>query len=434
MSERPITQHGISGLTTSYSRPGATASGSRQIKDKRYWQALLQTLREQNEHIQEQLELIFKQRQLKDTENRGLENETAKEKNKSKEMINSLTNEEQRKYRDLQFVSENLQKQNTMFHSQISEMEKQKERLLSTIANSQSRAEAHRLKLKLKELSAKRNSMYDEANNRLTPAQEREKLIIEVRSNNKALSGIGRQLKIIEDQLNEKKELWQQIQHDLEEGNSERHIKYKELKKRDEVMSSFLNSFRANMDQEKQSIELLKNQITFAIEQITLQGINMKGFRGDKSDKLDNEEIISKNDLSSHAGLIKEYKKLSIVLKQLQILEKRTREQVNALRKEETDATHLIQKYMNLEIPRSTAIIKMNDLSSALQELDDKKRVTDNVVEEARSRHQELKVKLKSNETYRQLSHLEEKLIDILKENKSLQCTFDQLQQVGQRI
>jgi intraflagellar transport protein 74 len=42
MTERPLTQHGLSGLTTSYGRIGTT-SGNRQVKDKRYWQAILQT-------------------------------------------------------------------------------------------------------------------------------------------------------------------------------------------------------------------------------------------------------------------------------------------------------------------------------------------------------------------------------------------------------
>uniref|UniRef100_A0AAG5DF11 Intraflagellar transport 74 n=1 Tax=Anopheles atroparvus TaxID=41427 RepID=A0AAG5DF11_ANOAO len=498
MTKRPITQHGISGLSTSNGRLGTTASGNRQIKDKRYWQAVLQSkiyeinqetskllketkildrersarklyekrakeatkeltnlqstltsmnlaldnyssgmtrqhlfnetvvLRERNQHIQEQLEVIFKQRQLKDTENRDLDNETEKERNKVIQMINSLPDEEQRKYQEFQSLAENLRKQNSTYHAQISEMERQKERLISLIMNSQSRCEAHQMKLKLKELVTKRNAMYDEENNRLTPAQEREKLINEVRSNNQALGSIGKQLKINEDQLNEKKEILQQIEHDIEEGNSERNIKYKELKKRDEVMSTFMESFKRNMDQEKQNIETLKYQITFAIEQITLQGINMKGLG---VDKLDGDGFASKNDLNSHTGLMKEYKKLGIQLKQLQLLEKRTGLQLLALRQEETEALHNIQKYTNLEVPRSEAIVKMNDLSSTLQELDDKKRITENVVEEARNRNQEVKINLKSNETYRQISHLEDKLVDLLKENKSLQSTVDQMQQ-----
>ncbi|XP_050076194.1 intraflagellar transport protein 74 homolog [Anopheles maculipalpis] len=497
MAERPITQHGISGLSTSYGRLGTAASSNRQIKDKRYWHAVLQSkiqeinqettkllkekkfldrersarklyekrvkeaakeltnlqstltsmnlaldnctsgmtrqhllnetvaLRERNEHIQEQLELIFKQRQQKDNENKELDRETEKEKNKVIEMINSLPEEDQHKYREYQTMSENLRKQNAIYHTQISEMEKQKERLNTMIMNSQTRSEAHRLKSKLKELLNKRNTLREEENNRLSPAQEREKLINDVRSNNQALASIGKQLKIVEDQLMEKKETLQQIDQDLEEGNSERHVKYKELKKRDEVMSSFMDSFKSNMNLEQQNIDTLKNQITYAIEQITLQGINMKGIADDKLEGA----FTSKNDLNSHSGLIKEYKKLGIQLKQLQILEKRTMQQVNALRQEETDALQNIQKYANLEVPRADAIVKMNDLTSVLQEMEDKKRVTENVVEEARNRNHEVKFSLRSNDTYRQISHLEDKLVDLMKESKSLQEAINHMQQ-----
>ncbi|XP_055536031.1 intraflagellar transport protein 74 homolog isoform X1 [Wyeomyia smithii] len=497
MAERPITQHGISGLSTSHARIG-TASGNRQIKDKRYWQAILQSkiqeisqetdkllkekkfldreksarklyekkvkesakelthlqstltsmnialdnsssgltrqqlqnetlaLRERSEHIQEQLEIIFKQRQIKDIENKELEAEAEKEKHKINEMIYSLPDSEQQKYREFQALSSSLKQQNTIFHNQISDLEKQKERLSTVIMNSQTRTEAHRLKSKIKELISKRNQMRDDENNRLTPAQEREKLINEVRSNNQALASIGKQLKIIEDQLNEKREILQQIDQDLEEGNSERHLKYKELKKRDEVMTAFMDTFQQNLTIEQQNVESLKNQITYAIEQITLQGINMESLG---SDRLESSGFTSKNDLNSHAGLIKEYKKLGIQLKQLQILEKRTVGQLNGLREEESDALNNIHKYTNLEAPRSEAIVKMNELTEVLQELEDKKRVTENVVDEARKRNQEIKIELKSNETYRQISHLEDKLIDLIKENKGLQEIVDQLHQ-----
>lgn len=103
------------------------------------------------------------------------------------------------------------------------------------------------------ELISKRNTLNDEEINRLTPAQEREKLISEVRINNQALASITKQTKIISDQLQEKRDYLNQIEQDLDEGSSERHIKYKELKKRDEMMENFMESFHTNMVLEKQS-------------------------------------------------------------------------------------------------------------------------------------------------------------------------------------
>lgn len=59
-----------------------------------------------------------------------------------------------------------------------------------------------------------------------------------------------------------------------------------------------------------------------------------------------------------------------------------------------------------------------------------KKEVTEKVVEEAQQRNDEIKEQLKSNENYRQISHLEERLSDIIDETKSATTTLDQLQKV----
>lgn len=167
---------------------------------------------------------------------------------------------------------------------------------------------------------------------------------------------------------------------------------------------------------------MLKNQITYAIEQITVQGINLKTSI-QTTDKVMNE----KNDLNSHNGLLKEYKKLSIQLKQLQILEKRTITQLNNLKMDENNSLNDIQKYSNLTSLRSEATTKLEELSTILEELRDRKRVTESVVEDMEKRNYEIKENLRANETYRQISHLEEKLGDMIKDNKTLQMAVDEL-------
>lgn len=210
-------------------------------------------LKEKNENLQNQLETTFRERQVRDETNRTLEKEIEREKNKITEMIFSLPTTEQNKYKEYQNLAEKFRNENMELHNQIEAYIKQKEKLSPLILNSQSRMEAVRLQTRLRELVAKRNALREEEMNRLSPGQEREKLIEEVRSNNQALTSIGRQMKIIEEQLTSKKEMLQLVEQDLEEGNSERHAKYLELKKRDEVMTSFMDNFQHNMETERKS-------------------------------------------------------------------------------------------------------------------------------------------------------------------------------------
>lgn len=136
-------------------------------------------------------------------------------------------------------------------------------------------------------------------------------------------------------------------------------------------------------------VESLKNQITFMIEQITLQGINTKF---SSNVKLNSSAFNEKNDLNSHGGLLKEYGKLQIQLKQLNILEKRMKKQLSELHQNENDLLQNIQKFNNLDVLRNEYASKYEELSTNLQELKDKKRVTENVVAENERRNLSIKV------------------------------------------
>lgn len=71
---------------------------------------------------------------------------------------------------------------------------------------------------------------------------------------------------------------------------------------------------------------------------MTLQGMNLKNIN------------LEKNDLSSQQGLLKEYKKLSIQLKQLQILEKKNASQLEQAKAEEQTLLEEMQKYSQLDV------------------------------------------------------------------------------------
>lgn len=207
--------------------------------------------RERNDTIQTQLEKLFLERQTKDTVNNAMEQEIERERNKLNEMVHNLSAADQTKYRELKALAEQLKARNLALQNQIEAAGKQKERMAGILSTSQMRVDAVKLSLLQHELVEKRNGYADELKNKLSPAQEREKLIAEVRTNNQAMVSLKRQIKIAEDQLVDKRETLNHVEQDLEDGNSERHMKYKELKKRDETMTAFLDTFPQQMTTEK---------------------------------------------------------------------------------------------------------------------------------------------------------------------------------------
>lgn len=93
-----------------------------------------------------------------------------------------------------------------------------------------------------------------------------------------------------------------------------------------------------------QEIELIKSQITSAIEQVTMNGVNLKTLGLSKA------AVDDSNDLTSEHGMVKEYKRLLVILKQLQILKKRTADQIETAKKDELELHQEIDKYSNLNV------------------------------------------------------------------------------------
>lgn len=102
--------------------------------------------------------------------------------------------------------------------------------------------------------------------------------------------------------------------------------------------------------------------------------------------------LLNENSHNSHDGLVKEYGKLQIQLKQLKILEKRIRKQLDDLKSEEVSVLESIQKFNNLDALRDEYATKYEEIGNSLQDLKDKKRVTENVVKDSERRNQSIKV------------------------------------------
>lgn len=209
--------------------------------------------RERNEQMQQQLENAFSERQAKDAINKRLEEDIEMERNKMNKVIEEMDPVDQEKYRQYDQLAKKLSDENNQMHEEINTMLNRKTILETMIKISPERIEAVRMQSKLNEMKMNLMTAKEVEQHRLTPAQEREKLIIDVRVNKQALTSIQHQIKIAEDTLTEKRELVKQLDDDLDENSSERYAKYKELKHRDEIMSKFMDNFKENLSDERKS-------------------------------------------------------------------------------------------------------------------------------------------------------------------------------------
>lgn len=84
-----------------------------------------------------------------------------------------------------------------------------------------------------------------------------------------------------------------------------------------------------------------------------MNGINLKTLGLSKA------AVDDSNDLTSEHGMVKEYKRLLVILKQLQILKKRTIDQIETAKRNELELLQDIGKYSNLNV--SYILINVQD-------------------------------------------------------------------------
>lgn len=75
-----------------------------------------------------------------------------------------------------------------------------------------------------------------------------------------------------------------------------------------------------------------------------MNGVNLKTLGISKS------ALDDSNDLTSENGMLKEYKRLLVVLKQLQILKKRTADQIEVTKKEDMELQNDTRKFSSLNV------------------------------------------------------------------------------------
>ncbi|PFX19842.1 Intraflagellar transport protein 74-like [Stylophora pistillata] len=280
-------------------------------------------LKIQNEREQKSIDELFTQRRDKEQQIKQLEIELDQERRMAESLVEDMPPDQRAKYAQLKNVNNSLQaevssspvKQEavTLYEklnelgekkqSLLDEMEKEnkgtpaeeRERLLKQVKeDNQEIASMERnyiffsvtLYEKLNELGEKKQSLLDEMEkeNKGTPAEERERLLkqrgvatcireyhndcsckinltyleTEVKEDNQEIASMERKTSELREKIETVNGEIQQLDMDLEEHQGERNVKYKELKKREETMDEFLETFeevKANEQARKQQLE-----------------------------------------------------------------------------------------------------------------------------------------------------------------------------------
>ncbi|XP_069681433.1 intraflagellar transport protein 74 homolog isoform X1 [Periplaneta americana] len=383
-------------------------------------------LKVQNDQTMTQLEHLFSQRQQREAQINQLEKEIEQEQHMTDNLLAAMSPPLREHYRELQQGNNQLQQQMETLQQELDALTNKKTDLDDQLSLSQVKQETVRLHHKLKEAEEKRESLLEEEKTRSTPAQEREQLLQRVKDDNAEMATMERQIGEIHDLIRKKRDELDQIEQDLDESQSERHQKYRELRRREETMEQFLSTFDESRDQEMARITELESSIVTALQQMS-RNLAHSGHLpsvddfATMKDNLAFKEGELEKSRKTVEGLSKEQQQLQQNLQKVEALEEKIKVEMETLRKRMDNMQSEMGTLSDLDSLRDHAQEKRTMLDEESKVLVQLKGPAQLALLEAEMKHENLQKRLNENETYAQLSNLERKLAQLEQNNFAIQ-------------
>ncbi|KAB0390179.1 hypothetical protein E2I00_007974 [Balaenoptera physalus] len=338
----------------------------------------------------------------KEKQIRSVEEETEQEKQAAEGIIKNMPPEKQVKYIEMKTMNEKLLQELDTLQQQLDSLNMKKESLESDrkylgleIAHSQVKQEAVLLHEKLYELESHRDQMIAEDKSMGSPMEERERLLKQVKEDNQEIASMER--------------------HDVRKVG-EMNQKYKELKKREENMDTFIETFEETKNQELERKAQIEANIVALLEHCSRNINRMK-----QISSITNQELkMMQDDLnfkssemqksqSTARNLTSDSQRLQLDLQKMELLESKMTEEQQSLKSKIKQMITDLETYNDLPALKSSGEEKKKKLHQERTVLSTRRNAFKKIIQRLNTEYEILKTQLQENETHSQLTNLERK-------------------------
>ncbi|KFU92154.1 Intraflagellar transport protein 74, partial [Chaetura pelagica] len=366
-------------------------------------------LKAQNDRDAQSVDKIFTERQAIEKLIHDVEEDIEHEKVVADDIIKDMSQENQAKYMKMKAANEKLSQVVGVHFSQ------------QKVAQSQVKQKAVQLYEKLHELEERRDQMIAEDKNLESPQEERERLLKQARMYNikddsQEIASMERQLAEVNAKTSHFKKVIQRLDMDLENHQGDENWKYKELKKREESMDNFLETFEEVKKQELERKAQIEANIVALLEHSSRNVNRMKQISSvtNQELKIMQEDLSFKSNemqksQSTAKNLLIEIQKLQMDLQKMELLEGKMVDEVASL-KGKIEQTKLdLEVYNNLPALKASGEDKIKRLQDDKEKLTKQRHAFKKIIEHLNTEYETIMTELQENETYSQLTNLERK-------------------------
>lgn len=373
-------------------------------------------LKIQNEREQNSIDELFTQRRDKEQQIKQLELELDQERRMAESLVEDMPPDQRAKYAKLKNVNNSLQAELEQKQQDLDALTTRIQNLEDEVSSSPVKQEAVTLYEKLNELGEKKQSLLDEMEkeNKGTPAEERERLLKQVKEDNQEIAGMERKTSELREKIEAANGEIQQLDMDLEEHQGERNVKYKELKKREETMDEFLETFEEVKANEQTRKQQLENNIVNVLEHMSRGMARTKHLPSPAElqrmkDDLNFKETEMHKSQSTATSLGSEHTRLQMDLEKVEQLETKITTELESLKERIQTMTQELETFSDLDALRDQSEEKKTRLYGEKKTLSARKETFKKHVQRLSSLYDATKSKLMENETHSQLGNLERK-------------------------
>ncbi|XP_071436953.1 intraflagellar transport protein 74 homolog isoform X2 [Pithys albifrons albifrons] len=373
-------------------------------------------LKVQNDQDAQSMDKIFTERQVTEKLIQAIEEDTEREKVVADDIMKDMSQENQAKYMEMKTANEKLSQELVVQQQELDVLNVKEESLRAEIAQSGVKQEAMQLYEKLHALKEHRDQMIAEDKNMESPRKERERLLKQVKDDSQKIASMERQLTEVKEKTNHFKKVIQQLDMDVENHRGEENSKYKELKKKEESIDNFLETFEEVKNQEFERKTQIEANIVALLEHSSRNLNHMKHITSvtNQELKIMQEDLTFKSNemqksQSTAKNLVTESQKLQMDLQKMELLEGKMVGELTSLKEKIEQAKAELEVYSNLPALKASGEEKEKRLQDDKEKLTKRSHSFKNVMEHLNTKYEMLKRELQENETHSQLTNLERK-------------------------
>lgn len=374
----------------------------------------LEELKNLNDRESRNIEALFTQKQEREMQIRQLEIEIDQEKKMADTLVTNMDPDMRMRYMKAKDLNEHLLRQIENSQQELDSLNLKKQNLEKELAQSPIKQEAVRLYDQLHDLEMKRDLLLEETQSRGTPAEERERLLKQVKEDNLEMASMDRQTAELREKVNVVQEEIRQTDLDIEESHGERNQKYRELKQREKTMNEFLEKFEENKAGEIDKLSTLEHNIVMQLENMSrnMQRASHlptpKELTSMKQD-LQFKEVEMKKSEYTASNIGMESEKLQLDIQKVEQLETKVTTELEQLKTKISTMQEEIAVYSDVQKLKTDAEDKKERLTRDRGSLQKRRDQFKRSIQSLSNQYEGLKAQLNENETYTQLGNLERK-------------------------